>query len=92
MFFCLLFSDGNVLRMVALADEYHVKPIINKCKETMKKWMMDSLKHAEQQRLHKLLSKTTLKYYAPASICLKILKKAEEYSYEEIIDFAIKTL
>ncbi|XP_060589989.1 uncharacterized protein LOC132745177 [Ruditapes philippinarum] len=78
-------TDKNVLRIVEIANEYQVTSIIKKCKETMMTWLQTLFGQARTKG-HYLYQ---AEYLRP---CLRIIAKAHELSYNDVVQFAAKTI
>jgi hypothetical protein len=71
---------------VTIADEYQVTSITKKCKELMMTWLQASLDQAKGKIAHFLNHAV---YLRP---CLRIIAKAHESSYSDVMNFAVKTI
>jgi hypothetical protein len=71
---------------MGIAEEYQVTSVIKKCKETMMTWLQASLDQARGKGYHYLYQTEYLRQ------CLRIVAKAHELSYNDVVEFAVKII
>lgn len=80
-----MFSDDNVLKVVAVADKYRNEPLISKCKNTMVVWIKDCNLEARGCSNFKDHVSIVLR-------CLNITAKANELGYSDVLDVAVDAI
>lgn len=80
-------TETNVLRVVNIADEYQVTSVITKCKGLMMGWLQASFDQARAKGYPYYLYQAV--YLRP---CLRIVAKAYELTYNDVVKFAVKTI